>query len=126
MRTPVWRITIAIWLSVASLMLMFAPVAADPTAEDVVFTRWWQRWDSVVEDGAVARTWIWGPHAGSSQWDQWIENPLPSTEPYDGHLRPVRYFDKARMEIPDLEAAADARPENNLWLVTTGLLAMEL
>jgi hypothetical protein len=30
------------------------------------------------------------------------------------------------MEIPDLNAAADARPEEDPWLVTTGLLATEL
>ena len=78
------------------------------------FSPTWDRTDRPVQEGLVARTWMWGPNG----------NPMAESEPYDeasGGERQVLYFDKARMEITN----PDADP-NAIWYVTNGLLVVEL
>ncbi|HYI14570.1 MAG TPA: PQQ-dependent sugar dehydrogenase [Thermomicrobiales bacterium] len=78
------------------------------------FENTWARSDQLVANGAIARSWIWGP------W----ETRAIEVEPYDqapDGIRTVVYFDKARMEIND--PGAD---QNSPWYVTTGLLVAEM
>jgi hypothetical protein len=77
------------------------------------FQMTWAREDQPVAGGAVSRTWLWGPQPFTGE----IEEPYGSSS---GGVRTVQYFDKARMEINDPNAA------RNRWYVTTGLLASEL
>lgn len=122
----VWRIGIVVLLGITGLIPVTTPTTAGSRTEDFIFGRWWGRWDLPVKDGTAARTWIWGPRFDADWENNWGNLPIPNAERYDDEFRPVMYLDKARMEIPDLDAAADDRPEDNLWLVTTGLLATEL
>src|SRR5437588_10799751 len=55
------------------------------------FQRVWSRTDSLVAQGRVARSWIWGPAPGKSLTEPFKESPAGQ--------RLVQYFDKARMEI---------------------------
>jgi hypothetical protein len=91
-----------------------APRPADVPG-NVWFQRTWARTDQPVSDGAVARTWMWGPQAFTSILEEsYDESP--------NSRRTVQYFDKSRMEItsdPDIE------PES-VWYVTNGLLVVEL
>ncbi len=77
------------------------------------FERVWERTDSVVADGTVARTWFWGPVPGEPRLEPWKEAP--------NGQRLVQYFDKSRMELND--PAADP---NSAFFVTNGLLTVEL
>jgi subtilisin family serine protease len=89
------------------------PTPTPPPAGDA-FTRTWQRTDQPVADGAVSRTWMWGPAPFSAT--------LP--EAYDespGGQRDVIYYDKSRMEITN-----PSGDQNSIWYVTNGLLAREL
>jgi hypothetical protein len=126
MRKRGQRFGLIVLLCITSVLSMATPASAGPTTEDFVFGRWLGHWDLPVINGVVARTWIWGPLTGPIREANWGRLPVPGAEPYDGQLRPVMYFDKARMEIPNLDAAEHARPEDDPWLVTTGLLATEL
>jgi hypothetical protein len=81
---------------------------------NAAFERTWERTDQLVADGAVSRTWVWGPEPiAPARLEPYIESP-------DGH-RLVLYFDKSRMEIT--RPAGDA---NSIWYVTNGLLVVEL
>jgi hypothetical protein len=78
------------------------------------FQRTWQRTDQPVATGAVARTWMWGPEANTTVFQEdYFEAP--------GHKRDVQYFDKSRMEITHPDAVDDG-----LFYVTNGLLVVEL
>ncbi|RIK42510.1 MAG: hypothetical protein DCC58_10920 [Chloroflexi bacterium] len=91
-----------------------SPRPAEPPG-NLWFERTWERTDQPVAEGAVARTWMWGPQAFTGIVG----------EPYDespGGTRTVQYFDKSRMEItsdPDIEP-------DSVWYVTNGLLVREL
>lgn len=74
----------------------------------------WIRVDGPVDDGAVNRTWIWGPAESA------IEGIEPYAEAPDGERR-VRYYDKSRMELTDPEGDSSSP-----WFVTNGLLVYEL
>lgn len=87
--------------------LQFAP-GTDP------FQQTWQRTDKPVAETEVSRTWMWGPEANTDILQE------PYAEASDG-MRTVQYFDKARMEINDLEA-----DPQSVWFVTNGLLVVEL
>jgi hypothetical protein len=104
-------------LSTMSGMLIFAlfggAVNAEAPANDA-FSRTWERTDRPVIEGAVARTWMWGPEAFTTALDE------PYTESRDAQ-RTVQYFDKARMEITNPEA-----DQNSIWYVTNGLLVVEM
>ncbi|HYI15293.1 MAG TPA: PQQ-dependent sugar dehydrogenase, partial [Thermomicrobiales bacterium] len=87
---------------------------ATPAIGHQSFTRTWQRTDAPVANGAVERTWMWGPEPFSAAF---MEEYADS----DGGQRLVQYFDKSRMEITNPEAFDDG-----VWYVTNGLLAREL
>jgi hypothetical protein len=78
------------------------------------FLRTWQRSDRPVHDGAVDRSWIWGPEPfTAAMFEPYAESP-------DG-LRVVQYFDKSRMEITNPYG-----DQHSIWYVTNGLLVQEL
>ena len=86
-----------------------------PAGPDAVFAAVWARADAPVAAGQAARGWLWGPTpAGFAD----------RLEPYAGSpggLRQVRYYDKARMELP-----GPGTDPQNPGTVTTGLLVVEL
>jgi hypothetical protein len=94
---------------------------ADPEPADVStasgvdsFGRVWARTDHPVSEGAVSRTWMWGPQpANGAVWENYAESP--------GGQRQVQYYDKSRMEITNPDAVDDG-----LWYVTNGLLVVEM
>lgn len=88
------------------------PAATEPGFVAPSFGTLWARTDRPVADGAVARSWVWGPGPGPARTEPYKEAP--------GGLRTVQYFDKARMEVNP--AAAPGGP----WEVTTGLLVVEM
>src|SRR5689334_17067446 len=73
---------------------------ADPAFEKV-----WSRTDKPVDDRMAARSWMWGPDAFSTRYEQYNEGA--------GGQHLVTYFDKARMEINDPSA-----DRNSNWFVT--------
>ena len=73
----------------------------------------WERSDALVAQGAVSRTWLWGPTPGPAMQEPWAESP--------GGARQVQYFDKGRMEITN-----PGTPPTDPFFVTNGLLATEL
>ena len=75
--------------------------------------RTWQVADRPVSEGIVRRTWLWGPYAFAVRTEPYSEAPHGA--------RLVAYYDKARMEITEPEAAQDSP-----WYVTNGLLVREL
>jgi hypothetical protein len=107
------RKPIALLAAILLLAMSLAPVAAVIEAEEAFYNTW-ARTDMPVSDGTVSRTWMWGPEP----------NTEVIAEPYAEHpieMRPVQYFDKARMEVnnPNIEY-------DGLWYVTNGLLVVEL
>src|SRR6185312_9082248 len=91
-----------------------APAAAASQFASQYFFNTWSQTDQPVANGAVNRTWMWGPTANTDGLSE------PYTESPNGQ-RLVQYFDKTRMEIthPDGDASS-------IWYVTNGLLAKEL
>ncbi|MDQ5825810.1 MAG: glycoside hydrolase family 5 protein [Chloroflexota bacterium] len=112
---------VSLWLMFALLLPLVAAefpmsahvAASTPSFALSQFERVWSRTDRPVAQGAVSRSWLWGPQPGEVR-----------TEPFDGALggtRTVQYFDKARMEAnPAVTDPADP------WSTTTGLLVVEL
>lgn len=95
------------------LMISIAPAAAVIEAEEAFYNTW-ARTDLPVQTGMVDRTWMWGPGPNTEVLsEEYTEHPIG--------LRPVQYFDKARMEVnnPNIEY-------DGLWYVTNGLLVVEL
>ena len=87
------------------------PTPEPPAGEPI--ERTWQRTDKPVQDGAVNRTWMWGPEPFEETTEPYVESP--------GDQRAVVYYDKSRMEINDPVAN-----QNDPWYVTNGLLVVEL
>jgi hypothetical protein len=88
-----------------------APASA---VSDPALQRTWARTDRPVAEGAVSRTWMWGPDAfREAVMEDYNESP--------GGVRKVQYFDKSRMEITNPGAHDDG-----VWYVTNGLLVVEL
>ena len=56
----------------------------------------WNRTDSLVAEGRVARSWYWGPQANTAGLSETLTDAADGTRQ---HL--VQYFDKSRMEIND-------------------------
>ena len=103
-------------LLVLAIFLSLSVSAASPnfTFNDPGFATTWNRVDGPVQAGTGAgRGYIWGPALPQAA--------SMATERYNGQLRKVQYFDKARMEVND-PAANPA----SLFYVTTGLLVKEL
>ena len=89
-----------------------APLPSDVTFAAPGFQALWARTDRLVAQGAVARSWLWGPGPGAVRTESYKEAP--------GGQRQVQYFDKARMEVNPTV------PPDSPWAVTTGLLVAEL
>jgi hypothetical protein len=111
------RVLVLVMCAICAL-LTNAPVASanPPPPETFAFYRWWEHWDQPVLHGVATRTWLWGSGLGHI-----------GSEPYNGGMRGVEYYDKGRMEINDAQADPNLQtPDENLWYVTSGLLATEL
>ncbi|RIK46845.1 MAG: hypothetical protein DCC58_01840 [Chloroflexi bacterium] len=102
-------------LALLSAAIVVAPAAALPSEQFAhpAFDRTWSRTDKPVEDGEVARTWVYGSLVSEGAMEPYSDSP--------GGTRLVQYFDKARMEITHPDAVDDG-----LWYVTTGLLVVEM
>jgi polysaccharide biosynthesis protein PslG len=85
-----------------------APVAAATGFASPRFKEVWDQSDKAVEEGRIARTWLWGPQPLNALQEPYKDSP--------GGQRQVQYFDKSRMEINNPATGA----------VTNGLLANEL
>jgi hypothetical protein len=83
-------------------------VAPDANDARGAFTRLWERTNRGAGD-----SWVWGPFAWAERYEPYQEGP--------GGVRYVRYYDKARMEVPRPEA-----DPANPWYVTNGLLVVEM
>jgi hypothetical protein len=109
-----WRSFIVFALLSGSLALAVS-VRAEPDFIDPAFRTIWDRTDLPAEQGAAKRSFIWGPALFVAP-----DGPrLPRTEPYrdfEGGLRTVQYFEKARMELTTLDRGR----------VTAGLLVREM
>jgi hypothetical protein len=113
MRRPLFKRGGILVIGVALLVSSVIPALAVIEAEEA-FLNTWARTDRPVAEGAVARTWMWGPKPATSVIaESYREHPTT--------MRPVQYWDKARMEVnnPNADPAS-------LWYVTNGLLAKEL
>ena len=86
----------------------FALTLPDRTMEAV-----WNRTDRVVQEGQVARSWMWGPNGFYTGYEPYLEGPNGQ------HL--VVYFDKSRMEVNNPNG-----DRNNPFFVTNGLLVVDL
>jgi hypothetical protein len=90
-------------------------VHAEPDFIDPAFQAIWERTDLPAEQGVAKRSFIWGPALFTAP----DGTRLPRTEPYrdfEGGLRTVQYFEKARMELTTLERGR----------VSAGLLVREM
>ncbi|MBA3946495.1 MAG: hypothetical protein H0X37_18260 [Herpetosiphonaceae bacterium] len=86
--------------------------AAEPF-DALAFRTAWQQADQLVQAGQVNRTWLWGPAAGFSVNEPYVEA--------NGGKRLVQYFDKSRMELTD-----PSRSLEDPWRVTNGLIVREM
>jgi hypothetical protein len=84
-----------------------------PQSQNPAFKRVWERTDSLVLNGKVQRTWLWGPGPLTTLKEPLAESP-------DG-MREVQYYPKARMEINN-----PAVDPSSPWYVTNGLLVYEM
>src|SRR4051794_7545139 len=111
-------------LSVVMVMLIFGgavlgSVALPQSARAVAidnsdFRGVWARTDKPVADGAVGRTWMWGPEAITAPFaEAYVQGP--------NHQRTVQYYDKSRMEITN-----PTGDPSSVWYVTNGLLVVEM
>jgi hypothetical protein len=80
---------------------------------DPAFEQVWSRTDKPIAESKAARSWMWGPEAFYSAYEQYMEGPAGQ------HL--VTYFDKSRMEIN-----APAADRKSQWYVTNGLLVVDM
>ena len=87
--------------------------AAPSSFADPAFGTVWNSTDKAVDDGAVNRTWMWGPQGFYTAYEPYQQGP--------GGQHLVEYFDKSRMEINN-----PAGNRNDPWYVTNGLLVVEM
>ncbi len=87
--------------------------AAPNNFADSAFQTTWTRTDSLVDSGAVKRSFYWGPLPGYTTNEDYAEGV--------GGKHLVQYFDKSRMEINDPNG-----DRANPFYVTNGLLTKEL
>ena len=98
---------------IALMAIPLTAARADPPG-NTFYYRTWERTDYPVAEGAVSRTWMWGPEAFTPQGqERYREAP--------GEFRIIQYFDKSRMEITD-----PAGDSSSPWFVTNGLLVVEM
>ncbi|MEX2314379.1 MAG: hypothetical protein WD628_01585, partial [Thermomicrobiales bacterium] len=107
------RVLLVSLVLLATPSLLAIPAAAFAPANPS-FERTWERTDKPVADGAISRTWMWGPEAFTGA----IQEPYAESP---GELRAVQYYDKSRMEITQPNA-----DPTSIWYVTNGLLVVEL
>jgi hypothetical protein len=104
-------------LGLLALVLMLGALptqAAQPAAPDEsAFLRVWERTDALVANGAVQRTWYWGPAPLYTFDEEYAEG-------VDG-MRRVQYWDKGRMEISNPNDDSTSP-----WYVSSGLLPLEM
>ncbi len=111
MRT--WVVVGVLLALVAGLVGQMLPAAAATPPDERAFFRVWERTDALVADGAVERTWYWGPEplfTFDEEYKQGVEGQ-----------RRVQYWDKGRMEISNPNDNPD-----DAWYVTSGLLPIEM
>jgi len=111
-------IAVFLLLQILALGIVAQPFIAPADAEaasfaNAAFERTWARTDQPVTSGAVQRTWMWGPQANTSAFQEDYANA-------PGGKRTVQYFDKSRMEDASWTDATDP------WDVTNGLLVVEM
>ena len=89
--------------------------AAAPYFSKPAFQRVWLTTDSLVDNGAVSRSFLWGNYidAGYERYDD--------AAPIGGQRRWVQYFDKTRMELNNPYG-----DPNSQYYVSNGLLVVEL
>ncbi|MDQ6693595.1 MAG: phosphate/phosphite/phosphonate ABC transporter substrate-binding protein [Chloroflexota bacterium] len=102
-------------LAVPTIAGYHATPASAAAFADPAFGRTWTRTDQLVATGAVKRSFYWGPTAGETKTERFVDAPDGSGQ------RKVQYFDKSRMEINDPKA-----DQNSQFYVTNGLLTVEL
>ncbi|MEX1158465.1 MAG: hypothetical protein WEC79_06000, partial [Thermomicrobiales bacterium] len=107
------RVLLVSLVLLATSSLLAIPAAAFAPANPS-FERTWERTAKPVADGAISRTWMWGPEAFTGA----IQEPYAESP---GELRAVQYYDKSRMEITQPNA-----DPTSIWYVTNGLLVVEL
>ena len=90
-----------------------APASQPGGFAHTAFSDVWMRTDFLTDNGAVKRSYYWGPAPGFSAYEEYAEG--------QGGKRLVQYFDKSRMEINDPGADRDSP-----FYVTNGLLTVEL
>jgi mono/diheme cytochrome c family protein len=100
------------YVNVTAFLLDHNGVPADGFADPAIRERWTIA-DQPVAGGAARRSWLWGPVGFATLWEDYAEAP--------GGKRLVQYFDKARMEITQLDA-----PRESVDYVSYGLLARDL
>lgn len=99
---------------IATVAAQAGPASAQANGfADPAFQRVWERTDLPVQQGKVARSWVWGPIPGKSLKEPFKESP--------GGTHLVQYFDKARMEINN-----PGQPSTGAFYVTNGLLVVEM
>ncbi len=113
MRRPI-AILLALGLTVSAVAPLAAQEDNDRFFANQSFEERWERTDRPVDEGAIHRTWMWGPSPNS---DTLLEDYADAP---DG-VRQVQYFDKSRMEINDPTA-----DPGDVWQVTNGLLVVEM
>ncbi|NWJ45382.1 MAG: hypothetical protein HXX08_05830 [Chloroflexi bacterium] len=95
-------------------LILWKPASATLSFTDPAFEKTWNGLDKAVfEQAAAGRGYTWGPVVVGAE--------SISGESYNGTVRKVAYFEKARMEINN-----PAGNKNDLFYVTTGLLVKEL
>src|SRR5919202_1324064 len=66
-----------------------AAPARTASFSDPAFARVWERTDRPVDEGKVARSWVWGPQGFYTTYEAYQQGP--------GGQHLVTYFDKSRM-----------------------------
>ncbi|HET6312594.1 MAG TPA: hypothetical protein VFH60_02065, partial [Chloroflexia bacterium] len=112
------RRSVGLWLMLALHLPLVAaefPISVHgaPSFAMSQFEQVWSRTDRPVAQGAVSRSWLWGPQPGEVRTEPFVSAP--------GGTRTVQYFDKARME-----ANPAVTDPSDFWSTTTGLLVVEL
>lgn len=109
-----FSLVLAVLIVIGGLLpaLQPATVRAEPFA-DPAFNSLWSVTDSLVANGAVKRTWFWGPTPGFISHERYDQAPNGS--------RLVQYFEKGRMEINNPNG-----DRTSPFFVTGGLLVLDM
>jgi len=105
-------LVLAVVVATSGAFLNLRPASAEPFA-DSAFQKLWNVTDSLVANGAVKRTWFWGPTPGFISRERYDQAPDRS--------RLVQYFEKGRMEINN-----PFGDRNNPYFVSGGLLVLDM